>query len=1142
VNPLDDQGFNCLMWAIALDPRREEPRREARRIRRRNFSPETATEKIDTASSNLAQPEEEAPSVEASPVSCDGMVSAELVRLIVEASKKRAEDHDQQSTQTATRSCTMAKFMRNLSLSEEFVAEAGFFTCRRCHSGILDSASTSMMSASSLPPVLWAVRHINHEAAAVLVEHGSTAVGLHEAVRAGSSELVRILLTGRADPTASNETGDSAMDLALEMHEDSTDIIDCLREAAGRHWQEWTQGRRREARNVPSNVQDTGNAEPFTTGILEQAAVGTNSGGFPQKWSRRRSVLAHVVPEGLEEMGRYRLVRIVGSSCASNFRNLSELCQQLHERPWFQGTMLACLIGALFIPDMWVLQDGYSDDVLDIVLFLLLAGFVIDILVQGLGLGRAYCPSFFFFMDVIGACSLLLDLSFFRGGSGGRDDNAGDNAVIMRAARAAKLGARAGRITKLMKLLRYLPGAIGKRDAQRGNVGTAKAVTGTLVTKLSTRVSCLIIVLVMVLPTFSIFTYPDQDGSMRMWVEQLAIAIEEDRPAAEVHELVTDFRASFADRNYRPHALRVTGDPSMVMWQSHGTLSPEDELTFTVGPVVATFDFRSVNDVEAGLNLAVIVLTIMTMLLLSLLISHSVSRIALVPLELLLSQVRGIAATIYRQTDNMQQHLAMHSPQGRDEADRFEGDLAGETALLECVVKKLAALSEITIGKCRLKDEQTLQYLGQRKSGEVVLSVEEEAELNSRRISLNSEGILQALKTRCTIKFCMWDFDPHTLDAAESSAVCAEMLSFVVGKLAGCDEERLATFVSMAASGYLKTPQYHNWAHAVDVTHMLFVVLHSCNKSSLLMPWLEEAALMVSAVCHDIGHPGLTNDFLVQTSSEVAICYNDTSPLENMHCARLFEILTHPSASIFSVLGSAQYKEVRNVCIQAILLTDNAHHMELVKKLQMFGEVNSEMLVRAHEFYAQAVGTEGEEDPPARDGWPSRDLVEAVAEPEWRCLIRNGLLHFADISNPTRPFEVARGWATRVMEELFVQGDLSRQLGLPVLPLNDRKKTNLAFSQVSFIDFFVAPLVFAAARLLAPLSELAEQLVHNAGRWAEQWEQELGPPDDQLQGVSLRLRRLEDRADALLGCRPGTRATQFTTPGGRSFRRTPWHS
>merc|ERR1712012_859931 len=110
-------------------------------------------------------------------------------------------------------------------------------------------------------------------------------------------------------------------------------------------------------------------------------------------------------------------------------------------------------------------------------------------------------------MDVIGACSLLLDLSAFRRSSAGRD-GAGDNAVIMRAARAAKLGARAGRITKLMKLLRYLPGAAGKRDAQRDNVGIAKAVTGTLVIKLSTRVSCLIIVLVMVLPTFSIFTYP----------------------------------------------------------------------------------------------------------------------------------------------------------------------------------------------------------------------------------------------------------------------------------------------------------------------------------------------------------------------------------------------------------------------------------------------------------------------------------------------------------------------------------------------------------------------------------------------------------------------------------------------------------
>merc|ERR1711879_1042338 len=85
-------------------------------------------------------------------------------------------------------------------------------------------------------------------------------------------------------------------------------------------------------------------------------------------------------------------------------------------------------------------------------------------------------------------------------------------------------------------------------------------------------------------------------------------------------------------------------------------------------------------------------------------------------------------------------------------------------------------------------------------------------------------------------------------------------------------------------------------------------------------------------------------------------------------------------------------------------------------------------------------------------------------------------------------------------------------MSLPVPPLHDRRKTNRPFSQISFIEFFVAPLVFATVKVLAPLRGLQEELVINARLWMEEWQAEAQPCEEEAHSVDSRLRRLEERA------------------------------
>ena len=88
---------------------------------------------------------------------------------------------------------------------------------------------------------------------------------------------------------------------------------------------------------------------------------------------------------------------------------------------------------------------------------------------------------------------------------------------------------------------------------------------------------------------------------------------------------------------------------------------------------------------------------------------------------------------------------------------------------------------------------------------------------------------------------------------------------------------------------------YHNDIHAADVTHTSFLFLSGGLRHAL--PPIEQLALILAAVVHDLGHPGTTNTFQINTKSELATKYNELSVLESFHAASLFRILNRDDAS-----------------------------------------------------------------------------------------------------------------------------------------------------------------------------------------------------------------------------------------------------
>lgn len=53
--------------------------------------------------------------------------------------------------------------------------------------------------------------------------------------------------------------------------------------------------------------------------------------------------------------------------------------------------------------------------------------------------------------------------------------------------------------------------------------------------------------------------------------------------------------------------------------------------------------------------------------------------------------------------------------------------------------------------------------------------------------------------------------------------------------------------------------------------------------------------------------------YQINARTELAVRYNDISPLENHHCAVAFQILSNPETNIFANVDTATFKRIRSV-------------------------------------------------------------------------------------------------------------------------------------------------------------------------------------------------------------------------------------
>uniref|UniRef100_A0A8D3DRW2 Phosphodiesterase n=1 Tax=Scophthalmus maximus TaxID=52904 RepID=A0A8D3DRW2_SCOMX len=268
------------------------------------------------------------------------------------------------------------------------------------------------------------------------------------------------------------------------------------------------------------------------------------------------------------------------------------------------------------------------------------------------------------------------------------------------------------------------------------------------------------------------------------------------------------------------------------------------------------------------------------------------------------------------------------------------------------------------------------------------------------------------------------------------------------------------TFMMTLEDHYHADVAYHNNIHAADVVQSTHVLLSTPALEAVFTDLEILAALFASAI-HDVDHPGVSNQFLINTNSELALMYNDTSVLENHHLAVGFKLLQEDNCDIFQNLNKKQRQSLRKMVIDMVLATDMSKHMNLLADLKTMVETKK----------VTSLGVL---------------LLDNYSD---RIQVLQNMVHCADLSNPTKPLELYRQWTDRIMVEFFTQGDRERDRGMEVSPMCDKHNASIEKNQVGFIDYIVHPLWETWADLVHPdAQEILDTLEDN-----REWYQSMIP-------------------------------------------------
>lgn len=648
--------------------------------------------------------------------------------------------------------------------------------------------------------------------------------------------------------------------------------------------------------------------------------------------------------------------------------------------------MSGLLFISLFMADSWILGNALdsTNDRMFATLLGIFIVFCVEMLVL-LTFQDDYFPYFFFWMDLLGTFSIVIDIGWIADSFIPNSTIANQGSVV-RATRAAKLGARYGRLLRLIRLMRFvrwLPcfSSYGEEDFEP-SLKAVKKVSDELSSRLSLRTAMLVLLLVIVVPFLN---YTVTDYSANAWITNFKMLSKNETTSwydienaarkcynfylpkdSCLYELKVEspwfpeqYKEKFHTRDNLRHdniytfdssyfisnqTLLESGNPYALEYLNNAAANERNSMYgFVEFKVRIKLDNTYPNQQDAMFNILLIILVIICLFGFTASFNGSVNTLVVKPLEKMMGTLRNNAMIMLKsmkavETAKEEEEKKKNSDDN-DEEDEEDDDF--ESAMLEKMVEKLSRIVKHVFQNDEIAvdgniDKNTANWLNQSYTTGPAMHNPKELLRAESVIPARSQQnrLLELVSASIREELTTWDYDVLKYSNEElTEAMIYLFASMNFLDIYQIPETKLRSFFTTIAGRYINNT-YHNYKHGCDVCFTSYRLLTIPNLNHVFSQ-LEVFSVLTGAIAHDVGHPGLNNLFLTKSKHELAIKHNDRSPLENMHCVVLYEILGKDESNIFSNLEEKQWRESRKIILTIILGTDMSHHFEQISKTQV---------------------------------------------------------------------------------------------------------------------------------------------------------------------------------------------------------------